>query len=565
MTTIQFEPVKGEIEPAGRVSRWSWPVLLLTLLAAVPVVSMIVEVFRSPVLNFLDYWSVLGLASYPSGQFHLAGLFVVYNGHPVVIAGTLFWLDAKFFGGSNHTLGLLVVVLSLVVVAALASMLPRRLGATTRAGLVAGFTLLLFSSGNLENFAEGMSGTHWLSGLAPAIVAIALAHRGRTVPALILGVIACFGHGAAFPVWAALALIAWLRGDRRWKVLTPIGIGVLAAIGVAVAYATLPGSGPGVTVPTLDRLLAVTSGVLGQLWSSQVTELAVLAGTVTAIVLVVGVALVVAARVRPREDQPTDESAEAAGWTGFATHMVLAAALIGLSRAGLADNVGESGRYAVISGLSACAALALTVMLWRRLTVLPAVVLALTVGLVTFAVGSGQATNVRNQYPNQSVLAVAARLDAKNSMASLRMRDSVLPAARGLGAYPFTSDFSLGCGGPELGSKLDESGAVTVTPGAVNATTGGYVESGKVTGDTVASGWAMVDGVHPDCVLVVDDKDDVIGGGYVGLPRPDVAAAKKTTDNNVGWRAVVAPGATNPQVVAMAGGKAYLLPVVPGK
>jgi hypothetical protein len=557
MTTVQFQQVSGEIDAEDRGSRWSWPVALLVLLAAAPVVSMIVEVFRSPVLNFLDYWTVLGLASYPTGQFHLAGLFVVYNGHPVVVAGTLFWLDAKFFGGSNHALGLLVVGLSLVVVAALASMLPRRLSATTRAALVAGFALLLFSSGNLENFAEGMSGTHWLSGLAPAIVAIALAHRGRTVPALILGVLSCFGHGAAFPVWTALALIPWLRGDRRWKVIAPIVIGVLAAAGVAVAYAVLPGSGASVAAPTPDRLLAVIAGVLGQLWSSQVTEIAVLAGTLTAVALAVGVALVVKDRVRRHEDQ---QPADAAGWTGFAVHILLAAVLIGLSRAGMADNVGESGRYAIISGLAACAVLALTVLLRRRLAVLPAVVLAVTVGLVTFAIGSAQATNVRNQYPNQSVLAVAARLDAKNSMASLRMRDSVLPAARGLGAYPFTSDFTLGCGGPELGSKL--AGAVTPTPGT---TTGGYVESGKVTGDTVVSGWAMVNGVHPDCVLVVDDKSEVIGGGFVGLPRPDVAAAMKTTDNNVGWRVVVAPGATNPQVVAMAGGKAYLLPVVAGK
>ena len=99
MTTTQSRPEAVETAADdGRRSR-PWPAILLTVLAATPVLSMIVEVVRAPRLNFLDYWSVLGLASYPTGQFHLAGLFVVYNQHPVVLAGTLFWLDAKFFGG----------------------------------------------------------------------------------------------------------------------------------------------------------------------------------------------------------------------------------------------------------------------------------------------------------------------------------------------------------------------------------------------------------------------------------------------------------------------------------
>ncbi|MFI9380955.1 hypothetical protein [Kutzneria sp. NPDC052558] len=562
MTTTQSRPEMAETAAEDGRRRWPWPAILLTVLAALPVLSMIVEVVRSPRLNFLDYWSVLGLASSPTGQYHLAGLFVVYNQHPVVLAGTLFWLDAKFFGGSNQALGLLVIALSLVVVAALASMLPRRLGPTVRAAALAGFALLLFSAGNLENFAEGMSGTHWLSGLAPAVVAIALAHRGRTAPALILGLIACFGHGAAFPVWVALALIPWLRGDRRWKVITPIVIAVLGAIGAAIAYTTLPGSSPtSVAALTLDRFLAVTSGVVGQLWSSQAPDLPVLAGTLTTILLAVAVALVVASRIRPRE-QHEQQPAEAAGWTGFGAHMLLAAAMIGVSRAGVADNIGESGRYAVISGLALCALLGLGLVLWRRLAVLPAVVLAVAVGLMTFALGSPQATNVRNQYPNQTVLAVAARLDAKNVMTSLRMKDTILPAAKGLGVYPFTSDFTLGCGGPELGSQLNVSAAPQLAPAAAGAS-GGYVETGKVVGDTVLSGWAVVDGRSPDCVLVVDDHDNVVGGGYVGLPRPDVAAATHTTAVNVGWHAVAAANATNPQVVVMSGGKAYRLAVAP--
>ncbi|GAA3431665.1 hypothetical protein [Kutzneria kofuensis] len=363
-------------------------------------------------------------------------------------------------------------------------------------------------------------------------------------------------------MWAALALIPWLRGDRRWKIIAPIVIAVLGLVGAAIAYTTLPGSSsiPPPTL-TLDRILAVTSGVVGQLWSSQVPDIAMLAGTLTIILLVTAIALVVAARVRPRDAEP--QAVEAAGWTGFAVHALLAAIMIAVSRSGVADNIGESGRYALLSGLAMCALLALGVILWRRLAVLPAVVLAVSIGLVTYTLGSGQATNVRNQYPNQAVLAVAMQLDAKNVMLSLRTKDSVLPAVKGLGAYPFTSDFTLGCGGPELGAKLDVATAPQLVPGTGNAPSGGYVESGKVTGDTMLSGWAVVDGKSADCVLVVDDHDNVVGGGYVGLPRPDVAAAMHTTVTGTGWHAVAAPNATNPQVVVMSGGKAYRLPVAP--
>ncbi|MFC0546448.1 hypothetical protein [Kutzneria chonburiensis] len=563
MTTTEMPQVTAE-EPAAQTarSRWNWPVALLVLLAAVPVVSMIVEVLRSPRLNFLDYWSVLGLASTPSGQYHLGGLFVLYNGHPVVIAGTLFWLDAKFFGGSNPALGLLVVVLSLVVVAAMASMLPRRLSAVKRAGLVAGFAFLMFSPGNMENFGEGMSGTHWLSGLAPAIVAIALAHRGRTVLALVVAVIACLGHGAAFPVWAALALIAWLRGDRPWKVVTPI---VVAVLGGAVAYWTLPSSGS-IPLPTfaLDRLLAVVSGTLGMLWSTQIPDQAMLAGALSLIVLVVGIALVVRSRtLRPELRGPADEPVDNAGWTGLSVHILLAAIMIGISRAGLGDTVGESGRYAVISGIAACSVVAMVVLLWRKLAVLPAVVIAVTAGLVTFTMGSEQATNVRNQYPDQTVLAIAAQLDATKSMTGLRMNTSILPVVKGLGAYPFTKDFSLDCGGIELGSKLDVSQAPVLPGGPGHGRSGGYVESGPVVGDAVLGGWAMIDNKGPDCVLVVDDQHNVVGGGAVGIRRGDVAAAMHSSTFETGWHAVAAPQATNPQVVVIAAGKPYRLPVAP--
>jgi len=68
MTTTQSRLETVETAADGGRRTWPWPAILLTVLAAAPVLSMIVEVVRSPRLNYLDYWSVLGLASYPTGQ-----------------------------------------------------------------------------------------------------------------------------------------------------------------------------------------------------------------------------------------------------------------------------------------------------------------------------------------------------------------------------------------------------------------------------------------------------------------------------------------------------------------
>jgi hypothetical protein len=162
--------------------------------------------------------------------------------------------------------------------------------------------------------------------------------------------------------------------------------------------------------------------------------------------------------------------------------------------------------------------------------------------------GSAQATSVRSYYPDQTVLAIAAQLNATKTMASMHLNDNVLPAIKALGAYPFTKDFTLGCGGIELGSRLDVSQAPLLPAGPGHGKSGGYVESGPVAGDAVARGWALINDRGPDCVLVINDHGIVVGGGAVGLRRGDVAAAMHSNVFENGWEAVAAPNATNPPV-----------------
>src|SRR5256885_764804 len=80
--------------------------------------------------------SILWVTTSPSGPFEPAKTLTLYNGHPIELASAVFWLDAKFFAGSNVTLGLFSVLLAAGILAALWSMLPARLTGTERAALV---------------------------------------------------------------------------------------------------------------------------------------------------------------------------------------------------------------------------------------------------------------------------------------------------------------------------------------------------------------------------------------------------------------------------------------------
>lgn len=165
-----------------------------------------------------------------NGTLELDKLLHLYHEHPIVLVGIFFLLDAKLFAGSSTPLGLLNWLLALGMFASLASMLPSKLSGLRRLGVLAGLSALVFSSAATEYFGDGMMGVQWLLGIAPAVAAVAFAHRGRLVPAVLLAAFGSLGHGVAFPVWIALAVVFWLRRDPKWKIATPLGFGLLVFI-----------------------------------------------------------------------------------------------------------------------------------------------------------------------------------------------------------------------------------------------------------------------------------------------------------------------------------------------
>lgn len=527
--------------------------ILLSVLVVAPVAGQLAEAVRAPRLNFNDFWYVLGTSTTPTGDLVPSRLFTLYQGQPAVLPTVVFWLDAKLFAGSNNVLGVFAVLLAIVLLLALASMLPARLTGSARLAVLAGIALLVFSSAATEYFGIGMMGTWWLLGLACSGVSLAFAHRGATLPALLFGVLASLSHGVGLPVWAGLAVVAWLRRDRRWRQVLPLVFGVAALIG----WLLLPHP-PGYPAPAIlgaDSYVAATLKTLGQIWSEDSVDLAILAGALTAGVLATLVWSALRGIDRSTRAEPAVATTEDAGWLGLAVQIMLAGVLVGLTRGGLGDTEPIAPRYAGIALLATCSVLVLLAVrgpVGVRARIVP---IALVLGIGAFGTGNSWATVDRDRYPTQPVLAVAMRVDAGPAITQLLAYPQFLPVLRAMHVYPFTSDFTLGCGGPELGSAINLSAAQPLPPPGSGATSG-TVESGPVVGGVVLSGWAEVDANAPTCVLVTDANGLVVGGGAVGLPRPDVSQQIGGT-GRAGWQAVAEPGVRNAVVLVLANGHAY--------
>ncbi|HVV20882.1 MAG TPA: hypothetical protein VHF06_15710 [Pseudonocardiaceae bacterium] len=544
------EPRRRRFRPA-RVALW--------VLVVVPVAVQFAEALRAPRLNFNDFWYVLGTSTSADGALRPDKLFTLYQGQPAVLPTVVFWLDAKLFAGSNNVLGVCAVLLGIVLLAALASMLPVRLTGTRRTAVLAGLALLVFSSAATEYYGIGMMGTWWLLGLACSGVALAFAHRGWTVPAVLFGVLASLSHGVGLVVWPALAVVAWLRAERLWRVVLPLVLGVAAFVGWSLL--PQPPEYPAPAILGVDSYVGAMLKSLGQIWSEDSVDLAIIAGVVTAGVLVA--LLWPALRRAEPTDFEVDDRIDDAGWFGLAVQILLAAVLIGVTRGRLGDTEPIAPRYAGIALLAVCAVLVLLAVRGPdglRARIVP---VALVLGIGAFGTGNAWATVDRDRYPTQPVLAVAMRVDAAPAITQLLAYPRFVPVLRAMHVYPFTSDFTLGCGGPELGTRIDLR-AVKPLPLPGSGGTSGVVETGPVDGGVVIGGWAQINGQAAGCVLVTDAAGTVVGGGAVGLPRADVSQKLGGT-GRAGWQAVARPGLHDGVILVRADGRYYRVASAPGK
>ncbi|WP_410625899.1 hypothetical protein [Amycolatopsis sp. cmx-8-4] len=116
--------------------------------------------------------------------------------------------------------------------------------------------------------------------------------------------------------------------------------------------------------------------------------------------------------------------------------------------------------------------------------------------MITHAIGGGKADQVHRSYAPLNLAAIALHVDAPAALDAPHIQRGAVHAARALGAYPFNDSFTLGCHGPELGSRLELTTAQPLAHGAIDTPTR---ESG-----TVITGWAEINGTTPNRVLVTN-------------------------------------------------------------
>ncbi|MBQ0926181.1 hypothetical protein [Saccharopolyspora endophytica] len=517
--------------------------LLLELSAVVPPLMMLREILRYPQMHFYDYWWVLLDITDVDGSLRPEALLGFRNEHPFVLPSLLFWLSARFGHGLNQPLGLAVLAMGVGCVLLVLAMLPKHLDAWQRAGLLAATSTLVFNPHGIHNYVRSMSGASWILAMLLVLGALLAMHREHRAIAVVLGLLASISYGTSFAVWPALALVAWLRGDRRKWIATPLVVGLV----VVATWLVLRGpQGGGGSSPTDDPAQAMLAGLsmLGMVWTGTEPSVALLAGVAGLGVLVL------------HANQTTAERRIAAPWWGLALYALGCAVMISGSRAAFGESAGLQSRYNSMTAALWIAVLVIVVA-WARWPRFRAVAVGAT-ALATVALGAPMAQSVRADAPNQQLLAVAARIGHPDAFTDrFPSPGQLLPRLQALGHYPFSPEFSLGCpDGLNVGDRV--STATWRTPSVdslreprpdgrdvvLNA------ETDQVQGGArMLKGWAISGIERARCVAVLDQTGTVVGGGVVDIPRSDAEAATPGIESGLGFQAV-APAQPGPLRVA---------------
>ncbi|MEV0087028.1 hypothetical protein [Saccharopolyspora sp. NPDC050642] len=528
-------PIPGPVRRFGPV--------LLGLSAIVPPLMMLREVLRYPQMHFYDYWWVLLDLTGDDGSLRPEALFGFRNEHPFVLPSLLFWLSARFGHGLNQPLGLVIIAFGVASVLLVWAMLPKSLNPWQRAGLVAAASTLVFNPHGIHNYVRSMSGASWILALMLVLAALLAMQREHRVLAIVFGLLASISYGTSFAVWPALALVAWLRGDRRRWVATPLVVGFL----VVASWLVLRGpQGGGGASPTDDPAQALLAGLsmLGMVWTGTEPSIALIAGVAGLAVLVLHVR------------QTREEFRSAAPWWGLAVYAAGCAVMISGSRAAFGEAAGLQSRYNSMTAALWIAVLVIVVA-WPRWPKVRTVAVAGTV-LATVALGAPMAQSVRSDAPNQNLLAIAARIGHPDAFEDrFPEPDRLLPRLQALGHYPFSGEFTLGCpDGLEIGDRVSTADWRTPSDGALREPRPDgrdvvlNVETDQIQGGArMLKGWA-ISGIEPaDCVAVLDQTGTVIGGGVVDIPRSDAEAQTPGIEIGLGFEAV-APAQPGPVRVA---------------
>ncbi|OLF06340.1 hypothetical protein BLA60_32410 [Actinophytocola xinjiangensis] len=533
---------------------------LVELLALVPALAMVVEVSRAGKLQWLDYWYVLIRITNPDGSFKLGGIFTPQNEHPLMIPSLLYWLDAKLADGDNRVLGYLVIVIAAATVALLRSVLPRSLPPLVRAGLVVGASALIFSLQGMHMFVRSMSGSAWLTANLIVVISLILASRGKWWAAWGAGLLATASYGTAFALWPALAVLAVLRKERWAYRIAPLGIGVVV---VGIWYILKPNTWiGGQPANDLGSLLFTFLTVVGKMWTADNAGFAVVAGALTLVLYVVLMS------------NKAAQDRALRFWWALGTYGILACGMIATARIDFGADFGLTSRYSSLAVMVAIPLLVLlAAVLYKgvRRNGQKIAVTVIGIGVVGFTLGLPTAADLRNAIKEHPLEAVAIRAGYGDALGPVLPKEHELePDLRVLEHYPFNDSFSLGCGGPELGSTIDLSQATELPqPGTRSPTERvGMLNSVDDRGEAdLITGWATGgtnrNADHVLCTVVVDGDDKVVGGGVSQLPRADVTNRYWGLPPDVGFK-VLGPVTDDTRIVIIyeSGDMRWLPPTV---
>lgn len=508
---------------------------LVELLALVPVLAIVLEVSRSGKLQWLDYWYVLIRITNPDGSMRFHGIFTPQNEHPLIIPSLLYWLDARLADGDNRVLGYLVVVVAVITVLLLRAALPTTLPPLLRAGLVVGISGLIFSLQGLHMFVRSMSGSAWLTANLIVIASLLLAHKRKWWAAWGMGILATASYGTAFALWPALALLATLHKERWRTRLVPLGIGVVV---VGVWYVLKPNMWVGGTPANdIGSLLYTFLTVVGKMWTANNAGVAVVAG---ALMLVSYAVLMTNQTAREKSLR---------FWWALACYGVLACGMLATARIDFGADFGLSSRYsslAVMVSIPLLVLLAAVLYKGVRRNAQKIAVTAVGIGVVGFTLGLPTAADLREQIKEHPLEGIAIRAGYGDVLGSVLPWKSLLqPDLVALHHYPFNGTFSLGCGGPELGSTINLNDATALPrPGTRSPDRpSGMVDTIEPRGEAdLLTGWATGgSGEEADqvrCTLVVDGNGEVVGAGVSRLTRSDVTGRYWSLPPDVGFKAI---------------------------
>ena len=490
--------------------------LLVACVGAVTALATIGErVLRGSKFQYFDYWNIINTTISDTGGFEVSNLLVLQNEHPVALARILYYLNFLAFGGSNVSLGVIVmgVVALQIILLLFNSPFESRIHRLTYG---VGTVALVFAVGGVHNFQFAMSGAAWLTANLAAILAFHLMIRHRAVPAVLVGLIASASYGTGLLVWPALLVLSVTNPDR-WKRQVPVVVvGWIISWGV---YAMLyePSPAQPLSFNPAGLIFRATSTLGGAFGTTFQTAMVFGA-------LLVALGLFAASHSASLAKAPMN--------LALTIYGVLSAGLIALSRSSFGDTAGIASRYVSLSALVAIGVIGLLAVSFPRASF----ALVATLGLIASLAGFPRLDQYTTFEERNLEASIAVRLGTGagyNPVFDAR----VTPKLVEIEHYPYNGAFDLDCG--LLGENVDLP--------AANPESEQRVLLETVSPDPALQrfeGWLDGSQPLPDCLLILAD-DLVVGvGAFGGSP-----AALEPGGGELGFVALMPAGtATDIQI-----------------